>query len=688
MRGLRHEIVGMRYEVFRRFNSWLTLWSDYASQCSQTTLKIFRFIKLLIPTPWSMSSQTALVPLSVSSQTTRTHIFWSISSYTTLKIFRFTKLLLIINCIIPTAYSQIGTWRTHFNYLNAKDLAIVEKNIYCVTENGFFYYDTEVKQAIKLSKIDGFTETGIAKIGYNSSLKTLVIAYQTGNIDLLTVNAKGEPTKIINIPLLKESTSIQGNKAVNHIQFKDKIAYLAYDFGLVVLDVEKQDIRETYQNLGNNGSLINIYKTIFTPDSIYLSTSQGIRSARFASNVNLQFFGNWKTLITKNLSISNFQNGIILASDLGEIFTFQNGKYGNFMTFSGKIQNIEFVNNQEYSIRTLNSISILNITNLQINKINEAKIQQPRQLKSETVGKYWIADYENGLLSNSEGNYKNYSPSSLDTLYQTRRDSIVLDLDGNRWIRQGNFSGILVISPKNQRQFVSTGAGSGNLPSSTVKSLAIDRDGQVWIGTDRGVVVFDNPSAVFSGKNFDAYTPVFERRRLLGNETVTSIAIDGGNRKWMGTRNGIFLFSPDGTELVSNFNEKNSPLPSNEISYITAESNTGEVYIRTPKGMVSYRGTATEGTLKQDENGVKVFPNPVRPDFEGQIGIEGLVENAFVKITDIAGNLVFETRANGGTAVWNGRTLSGGRVETGIYLIFSANKKGEETLVSRLAVVK
>ena len=643
----------MRYKIFCCFDSWLTLWANYASQCSKTTLKIF--------IPWLISSST---------------------------IVRLIKTLILVNYLLPTANAQIGTWRTHFNYFNANDLAIVEKNIYCVTKNGFFYNDTEAKQSIKLSKIDGFSETGIAKIAYNSSLKTLIVAYQTGNIDLLTINTKGEPSKITNIPLLKESNSIQGNKSVNHIQFKDKLAYLAYDFGLVILDIERQDIRETYQNLGDNGSLINIYKTVFTPDSVYLSTSQGVRSARFSSNVNLQFFGNWKTLITKKLSISNFQNGIILASDLGEIFTYQNGKYGNFITYSGNVQDIELVNNQEYFIKTANSVSILNSNNLRITKISEVKIQQAQQLKSVTVGKYWIADNKNGLLSNSEGNYKNYSPTSLDTLYQTRRDSIVLDFDGNRWIRQGSFGGILVINPKNQRQFIFSGIGSGNLPSNSVKSLALDRDGQMWAGTDKGVVVFDNPTAVFSGKNFDAYTPVFERRRLLGNETVTSIAIDGGNRKWMGTKNGIFLFSPDGTELISNFNEKNSPLPTNEISYITAEPNTGEVYIRTPKGMVSYRGTATEGILKQEDSAVKVFPNPVRPDFDGQIGIEGLVENAFIKITDIAGNLVYETRANGGTAIWNGNTLLGGRVETGIYLIFSGNKKGEETLVSKLAVVK
>jgi Two component regulator propeller len=587
-----------------------------------------------------------------------------------------------------TSQAQIGTWRTHFNYLNTKDLAIVESKIYAVSENGFFYYDTIEKQAVKLSKIDGFTETGIAKIAYNSPQKTLVIAYQSGNIDLLKVKSNGEPDRIVNIPLLKESTSIQGDKQANHIEFKDKVAYMAYDFGLVLLDVEKQDIRETYQNLGENGSPIAIYKTVFTPDSIYLSTSQGIRGARFAQNINLQFFGNWKTVIDRNLSITNFQNGLLLASNSGEISSHQNGKINNITIFSEKIENIENINNQEYFIKTLNSINILNTVNFKINKISEIKIQRPRQLKADAQGKYWIADYRNGLLSNSEGNYKSYSPNSLDTLYQTRRDSVITDLDGNRWSRGGGFGGIVVRNTKNQTVYISANVGSGNLPSNNVKTLALDRDGQIWVGTDRGVVVFDNPSAVFSGRNFDAYTPVFERRRLLGNETVTSIAIDGGNRKWMGTRNGIFLFNTDGTELVINFTEKNSPLPSNEISYITAEPNTGEVYIRTTKGMVSYRGTATESGLKQDENAVKIFPNPVRPDFEGTIGIEGLVENAFVKITDVAGNLVYETRANGGTAVWNGRTLQGNRVETGVYLIFSANAKGEETCVSRLAVVK
>ena len=139
-------------------------------------------------------------------------------------------------------HAQIGTWRTHFNYLNTKDLAIVESKVYAVSENGFFYYDTVEKQAVKLSKIDGFTETSIVKIAYNSSLKILLIAYQSGNIDLLRIKTNGNPDKITNISLLKESTAIQGNKQANHIEIKDKLAYLAYDFGLVVLRSEERRV--------------------------------------------------------------------------------------------------------------------------------------------------------------------------------------------------------------------------------------------------------------------------------------------------------------------------------------------------------------------------------------------------------------------------------------------------------------
>ncbi len=606
----------------------------------------------------------------------------------------FSMRLTVSFCIIffnflmkPLAQAPIGSWQTYFNFSNASDLTIVHDKIYCVTENGFFYYDKTNSEAFKLSKIDGLSENGIIKIEYSTSLNTLIAAYRTGNIDLIHLNNDFEPTEISNIPLLKESSTILESKIVNHIIIKDDFAFLAYNFGLVILDIRKKEIKETYQNLGENGTSIKIFKTAFTNDSIFLATSSGIRQAKFATNVNLQFYGNWSTLSAEQSSFVGAENGLLIASESGKLSIYQNGKLSGVLSLSDRITAIDKISANKYFLLVNNQLNILDLELLTFTKLSDSKILSPQILKADLQGKFWIADKKNGLLSNLEGSYKSYSPESLDTLYSRRKDSIVVDAEGNTWTRSAGFGGIIVKSVNNQQKFITTGVGFGNLPSTNVKTIALDKDGQMWVGTDRGVVVFDNPALVFSGKSFDAYSPVFERRRLLGNETVTAIGIDGGNRKWIGTLNGIFLFNADATELITNFTENNSPLPSNAIEYITLEPK-GNVFIRTANGLVSYRGTATESTSSQAENTVKVFPNPVRPAYDGQIGIEGLVENAFVKITDTAGNLVYETRASGGTAVWNGRLLDGRRASTGIYLIFSANSKGEETLVSRLAITQ
>ena len=223
-----------------------------------------------------------------------------------------------------------------------------------------------------------------------------------------------------------------------------------------------------------------------------------------------------------------------------------------------------------------------------------------------------------------------------------------------------------------------------------IYSIAEDKDGVIWVGTNQGVLVYYNPGDVFNG-NINAQRIIVDfdgtPQHLLGTETVTAIEIDGANRKWFGTEGaGVFLMSEDATEQILNFNTHNSPLLSDVIKTISVDGESGEVYFGTEKGIVSYRGTSTDG--EDNYTNVYAFPNPVRPDYIGDIIIKGLVTDSNVKISDIAGNIVYETISQGGQAVWNGTDFSGNKVHTGVYLIFSTNSDGSKTSVTKLLFIK
>jgi hypothetical protein len=167
---------------------------------------------------------------------------------------------------------------------------------------------------------------------------------------------------------------------------------------------------------------------------------------------------------------------------------------------------------------------------------------------------------------------------------------------------------------------------------------------------------------------------------------VNCIAVDGANRKWVGTQNGAWLLSADGSSIIEHFTKNNSPLPNDTILQILIEPQYGNVFFNTASEMVSYRGFATQGTTNQTE--IKIFPNPVAPNYNGPIAFRGLVENAVVKITDLSGSLVFETRALGGQAIWNGKSLTGNKVATGIYLVFVRDELGNEKAVGKIVISK
>ncbi len=233
----------------------------------------------------------------------------------------------------------------------------------------------------------------------------------------------------------------------------------------------------------------------------------------------------------------------------------------------------------------------------------------------------------------------------------------------------------------------------GSTIGSEIFCIAEDKKGDIWFGTNEGVGVF------YDTQNFT--DPAFTATRikitaelndslvtdyLLKKQSVLCVAIDGGNRKWFGTESaGAFLINETGTEELLHFDTENSPLPSNKIYSIAVDNLTGEVFFATDNGLVSYRGDATEAN--DEFQNVYVFPNPVRPDYTGLITVTGLIYQTNVKITDIAGNIVYETTSEGGQATWDGNNFDGKRVQTGVYIVFCSNDDGSKTHITKLLFI-
>jgi hypothetical protein len=226
-----------------------------------------------------------------------------------------------------------------------------------------------------------------------------------------------------------------------------------------------------------------------------------------------------------------------------------------------------------------------------------------------------------------------------------------------------------------------------------IYSIAEDKEGNIWIGSNKGPAIFFNPGDIFEDENPIGYQIKIPRNDgtnnadiLLSTAKITSIAVDGGNRKWLGTENsGVFLVSEDGKEEIHHFTAENSPLLSNNITTIAINHKNGEVFFGTDKGICSFRGQSTEGN--DDFSKVYVFPNPVRENYQGDITITGLVDNVNIKITDVSGNLVYETKALGGQATWDGKNFRGQKVFTGVYLVFCTNEDGSKTFITKLLFI-
>jgi hypothetical protein len=265
----------------------------------------------------------------------------------------------------------------------------------------------------------------------------------------------------------------------------------------------------------------------------------------------------------------------------------------------------------------------------------------------------------------------------------------------NYFLLWGEDTRILLLDNENHQLYIDPNNGAKD-KTTKVNCITADMDGEMWIGTDKGIKVIY--SLVDAFRSNDGQTSLVECNNivyddngilqyLLNSESVLCIMVDGGNRKWIGTeRNGIYVYNSNGSQELFHFTAENSPLLSNRIVSMAQNPLTGEVFIATDRGVVSHKTQSTRGA--EEAGALTAFPNPVRPDYTDDIAIRGFVSDSDVRITDVAGNLVKHLKSIGGTAIWDGCNMNREKVKSGVYLIFGSAREGEQNATGKVLIIR
>ena len=319
-------------------------------------------------------------------------------------------------------------------------------------------------------------------------------------------------------------------------------------------------------------------------------------------------------------------------------------------------------------------------------------------LTFDNDGNIWVLNSHSPyalVCRNANGVWSHRSTEALSS--QLHVDKLIFDSVNSFFWFSGRENMLYVHDGNSRMARVNPNNGS-KLATDVVNCFVQDYDGNIWIGTNKGIKVIYDASRAFAAGSNGQTSPVICSNITITNgdfyeylmayENVTAIAVDGANRKWVGTASGgIYLLSPNGMEQLQHFTAASSPLFSDKIISIAIQPESGEVYIGTDCGVQVYRSTATYAEATPSEH-IYAFPNPVRPGYEGPVAIKGFTRNALVHITDAAGHVVFTTQALGGQAVWNTRNADGNPVATGVYYVFASDAEGGNRSVAKIMIIR
>ena len=313
------------------------------------------------------------------------------------------------------------------------------------------------------------------------------------------------------------------------------------------------------------------------------------------------------------------------------------------------------------------------------------------------VANAWVAKRLKKMTPN--GIWSSFDLSNIMTSNALGLNDLVVDKSNSIWIGTRRNGALVFNENGNQKMALTTEVNSGLLPDPNVRTLAVDSNNRIWIGTLKGLVVFSNATGVFNGVNNAEPIIILDQgipKKLLGDQTVNTIAIDGADNKWFGTdTGGILGTNPSGSSTLYNFNKDNSPLPSNRILKIQVDNASGKVFIATDKGIVAFKSKVSP--FGEVLKSAYAYPNP-STKLNDLITIDGrngdhLPKGTNVKILDAAGYLVYETNViegqelRGGKVVWNKTNLAGKKVASGIYIVLLTTKDKAEVTTTKIAII-
>ena len=586
--------------------------------------------------------------------------------------------------VTSTLLIDFNSWQQQFSGRNFSEITFFNNQIYVAEGSKLFQLNGS-----SLTEVRDFNET---ILGLKSSSTNLSVALHKSAIILNSANNQ--------VDIFTATTDF--DFTLNTVFIKDNTTYLATkEFGVLKTSLGQVN---TYEEIHPDGPLSNDVFSIAVKDS-HLWVVYGGYDVTYTSIFKKQGFSHFNG---ENWIKTQF-NPDFPVIDLNYISIDPNVENRVYMSSFGDTRSVNSVSTG--GLLVVENDEITTFYNQLNSSLEDVASNDPSRVSIRTSGtnfdregNLWVAsigfDEELKKLSPS-GQWSSFDLSSIKTVPdKLGLSEIAIDNSNNIWIGTRR-NGVYVFneSGNRKRALVAT-PNLGNLPDTDVLTVAVDKNNRVWLGTRSGLVVFRNASGVFDANVLNAEPVVIEENgvgeRLLGDQKINTIVIDGAENKWFGTDNGgVAYTNPSGQTTLANFSKQNSPLPSNRILKIRVDKNNGKVYFATDKGIVVYNSkVAAFGEVLAD---VYAYPNPALKNHE-TITIDGrngthLPKGTNVKILDVAGNLVYETNVvegqelQGGKVVWNKKNLAGNKVVSGVYIVLLSNEDGSETATAKLAIV-